>query len=271
MLYTYNKKTQNVDEKVYSRFDFAERDLNSTLTDEGEIDHKSVEENLNRYFESGFNKHYDLLINGFRNDDYESFLTSVKYLIRMGIIGDMRTREHQLEMEQALFGALNPLMESATDELRNGYFDYLEKTSGVKNKAGLDYDSLCNRIIKLMGEVIYSVFLSPKDSYFFLPDNSSIVFRSKLEPDTKLNDGTVLINPSMPISTVVFPVNSQTVIVAQSSKICPLNANGVFELSKEDVIDYNKLFITKSREKIICSDKAYLMDFIKQHVKNNLC
>ena len=233
MLYTYSKKSQSIDAKPYSRFDFAERDLNSTLTDNGEIDHKSVEENLNKYFESGFNKHYDLLIDGLKNDDYLSFLTSVKYLIRMGIIGDMRTREHQIEMEQTLFGALKPIMEIATDELKNEYFDFIEKTSVVKNKSALDYDSLCNRIIELMGEVVYSVFLSPKDSYFFLPDNSSIVFRSKLEPDTKLDDGTVLINASMPISTVVFPINSQILIVAQSSKICPLDANGIFNLSKE--------------------------------------
>lgn len=270
MLYTYNKTSKNIDEKPYSRFDFAERDLNSILNDDGEIDHKSVEDNLNKHFESGFNKHYDLLLDALKNDNYENFLTSVKYLTRMGIIGDMRTLEHQLEINKALFDVLDPIMKNATDELRNGYFNFIQKTSVVIKKSTTDYDELCNGVIELMGEIIYSVFLAPKDHYFFLPDNSSIVFRSKLEPDTKLADGTILINPSMPISTVIFPINSQILIVAQSSKICTQNINGVFHLSNESTNDYNKLFIDRSREKIICSNKDYLSDFINKHVKNSL-
>jgi hypothetical protein len=268
MLYTYSKKSKSIDEKPYERFDFAERDLNSTLNENGEIDHKSVEDNLNKYFESGFNKHYDLIIEGFKNDDYSNFETSVKFLIRMGVIGDMRTREHQQEIDQALFGALDTIMENATEELKSGYNNFIEKNSIVKNKSAIDYDELCNEIIDSMGEIIYSVFIVPKDNYFFLPDNSSVVFRSKLEPDTKLDDGTILINPSRPISTVVFPINSLILIVAQSSKISSQKESGVFQLSKDALIEYNKLFINKSRDKVISLNKDYLTNFINEHIKN---
>jgi hypothetical protein len=268
MLFTYSKKNNCIEEKKYTRHDFAERDLNSTLDDDDFIDHKSIEDSLNKNFESNFNKYYDLLIEGIEKEDYSNFLKAVHYLIRMGIIGDMRTPEHKLEIQQTIFGTFEPLMEISTSELKNEYIKLKEKISIVKYISSVDYDELCNGIIDLMGEIIFSIFLAPKDNYFFLPDNSSVVFRSQLVPDTKLSDGTILINPGRPISTVIFPINSQIVIVAQSSKICQQKENGIFQLSKEVMIDYNKLFIKRSRDKVISSNKDYLIQFIKEHIKS---
>ncbi|MFN2262491.1 MAG: hypothetical protein ABR595_10545, partial [Psychroflexus sp.] len=100
------------------------------------------------------------------------------------------------------FDAINPMMEIATEDLKKDWNSFLEEASKVKNIGAVDYSKLCDEIIDSMDQIIYSIFLAPKDNYYFLPDNSSITYRSKLQPDTKLPDGRILVNPSTFISSV---------------------------------------------------------------------
>lgn len=198
--------------------------------------------------------------------EYNLITPSIKYLIRMGIIGDMRTPQHLEETNLSILGALKNIFDIATDELIEDISILESRASKVKNKIPVDYNEICNKILELMGESIYSVFQAPDGHYFFLPDNSSITMRSQLEPDANVN-GERLINPSRPISTIIFPIDSKTIIVAQSSKICPQKNNGIYQFSAKSVIDYNKIFIDNCREKVICENKTYLESFIAEHIK----
>lgn len=262
----YSKSENKVIIKPFERQDFAVRDLNSIISNNGEIDHKSVEDNLNLYFETEFNKYYDLLIKSIDLNDHENFVISIKYLIRMGIIGDMRTPEHQLEMQNVMFQSFGGLYEMFSDELKQEYHEFLESVSSVKNKTPLVYNELCDKILKIMGEVNYHVFKVADNNYFFLPDNTSVIHRSKLEPDIETKDGKILETPGLPISAILYPINSEIIILVESKKISSQKQNGIYQLSEKVTIDYNKLFIENSRDKVVCSNERYLKDFINKHI-----
>lgn len=266
-LYTYSKVNSCFEEKILSRFDFAEKDLNSTINKLGEIDHSSVEETLNRHIETGFNTHYDKIIAAITTENYSDINTSMEYLMRMGAVGDMRTPQHQIETQNSIMGSFRMIYEHASDELKAQIEHFENHTSGIKNKLPIDYKEISDKVLELMGEKIYSIFNAPQTDYFFLPDCSSVVIRSQLEDDTILN-GEVLLNPSRSIGTIIFPINSKLVIVAQAAKICPQKTHGIYDLSNKTMESYNKMFLDAARDKVICQDKDYLKQFIGRHVSN---
>jgi hypothetical protein len=267
-LYTYSKEGSCFEEKILTRFDFAEKDLNSTINKYGEVDHSTVEETLNRHIETDFNTHYDKIITAITTENYSDINTAMEYLMRMGAVGDMRTPQHQIESQNSILGTFRMLYEHSSDEIKAQIEQFENHTSGIKNKLPIDYKEISDKILEIMGEKIYSILKSPINDYFFLPDCSSVVIRSQLEEDTILN-GELLLNPSRPIGTIIFPINSKVVIVAQSAKICPQKSHGIYDLSSETVAGYNKMFLDAARDKVICQDKDYLKHFIDRHIKKS--
>lgn len=266
-LYTFNKSDSCFEEKKLTRFDFAEQDLNSIKNDLGEIDHSSVEETLNKHIETGFNNHYNKLIASLESENYSNLIESIEYLMRMGIVGDMRTPQHQIEKENNMLEFYRMIYEISADELKADIEHFVNRNSDVKNKFPIDYKEITEKVNEVMGDKIYSIFKAPPTDFFFLPDCSSVVIRSQLEEDTIL-DGKVLLNPGRPIGTIIFPINSNLIIVAQSTKICKQKSHGIYDLSSETVDQYNLMFLKSSRDKIICKDKDYLKTFIDKHVKS---
>lgn len=262
----YSKTKDSITNKEYGRFDFADEYLNSIIDDNGEIDHKSVEDNLNHNFERDFNRYYDNFFNALTSDNHEGLTDSIKFMIRLGIIGDMRTPEHQTETQNTIFGGLEQIRQLADSKLEQEFEEFYNSVSPVKNKLPVDYNEIANGIQELMGECIYSVFIADDDEYFFLPDNSAVTIRSKLEPDIEYN-GEILESGSRPIATVIFPINSKTVIVSQAAKICPQKSHGIYNLRSDAVNKYNKMFLDSSRDKVICANNEYLHTFISNDNK----
>jgi hypothetical protein len=154
---------------------------------------------------------------------------SIKFMIRMGIIGDMRTPEHQIETQFSIFSAFNQISRLADLKLQQEIGEFYNRTSFVKNKLPLDYNEVAVKVQELMRDCMYSVFVAEDNEYFFLPDNSAVTIRSKLDSDIELN-GEILESLSRPIATVIFPINSQTIIVSQSTKICHQKSHGIYKL-----------------------------------------
>jgi len=261
----YSKTDNNVETRALKRQDFAERDLNSIISEKNTIDHKSIEDNLNENFERDFNKHYNSLFQSIENENFKLFTESIKFLIKLGIIGDMRTREHQLEAQQAILGGIGGLYDMFSDELKAEYDSFTSKNSSVKNKLPLDYGKLANDVLDTIGDACYCVFKASENHHFLLPDNTSITHRSKIDPDIKTEDGKTLISLAMPITMVIYPINNKTIIAVKSKKMGGENLSGIFQLSEKTTIDYNLLFIKNSRDKVICGDENYLKNFINEY------
>jgi hypothetical protein len=261
----FSKTKNNIETKTLQRKDFAERDLNSIISDENTVDHKSIEDNLNENFERDFNKHYDSLFLSIENNNLDLFIESIKFLIKLGIIGDMRTREHQLEDQQAILGGIGSLYEMFSDDLKAEYSSFINRNSTVKNKLPVNYSELTNGILEIIGDACYCVFKASKNHHFLLPDNTSIIHRSKIDPDIETEDGKTFVSLAMPITMIIYPINNKTIIVVKSKKMEGEDLSGVFQLSEKTTIDYNILLIKNSRDKVICGDENYLKDFIDKH------
>lgn len=262
----YSKKENSIETKILERKDFAERDLNSIISEENTVDHKSIEDNLNENFERDFNKHYESLFQSIENDNLDLFTKSIKFLIKLGIIGDMRTREHQLESQQAILGGIGSLYEIFTDELKAEYSSFINQISSVKNKLPINYSELADGILDTIGDACYCVFKASENHHFLLPDNTSITHRSKIDPNIETEDGKTLVSLSKPITMIIYPINNKTIIVVKSKKMEGENLSGVFQLSEKTTIDYNLSFIRNSRDKVICGNENYLKDFIDQNL-----
>jgi len=259
----YSKSENFITNKEFSRFDFAEDFLNSIVDDNGFIDHKSVEDNLNHNFEQGFNRYYESFFSALKKEDYEMLTDSIKFMIRMGIIGDMRTPEHQIETQFSIFSAFNQISRLADSKLQQEIGEFYNRTSFVKNKLPVDYNEVAVKVQELMSDCMYSVFIAEDNEYFFLPDNSAVTIRSKLDSDIDFN-GEILESLSRLIATVIFPINSQTIIVSQSTKICPQKSHGIYKLRGEAVYNYNKMILDSARDKVICANNEYLQTFISK-------
>jgi hypothetical protein len=262
----YSKTEDSITNKEYSRFDFADEYLNSIIDDNGEIDHKSVEDNLNHNFERDFNRYYESFFSALKSDNHELLTDSIKFMIRLGIIGDMRTPEHHIETQKTIFGGFEQIRRLADSKLQQELEEFYNSVSPVKNKLPVDYNEVAEGVQELMGDCIYSVFIADDDEYFFLPDNSAVTIRSKLEPDIEFN-GEILESESRPIATVIFPINSKTIIVSQSAKICPQKSHGIYNLRSDAVYTYNKMFLDSARDKVICAKNEYLRTFISNYDK----
>lgn len=262
-LYTFSKTT-GYNEKKLHRSDFSIPDLNTTIDKFGNIDRYSIEKLLGKYFETDFPKHYNKIHEALGNGEFSKLSKSIKFIIKMGIIGDMRTREHQLEVQEWILGSLREIMKLATEEMQEEFLQFEKSQTGIKNKIPTDFKNTADRIYELMGEKIFSIFKAPENDFFFLPDCTSVVRRAQLEDDSIVN-GEVLSNLSRQISTIIFPIDSKTIIVVEAAKICSQTKNGIFELSSECVDSYNKLFLKTARDKVICRDKQYLKQFIDRH------
>lgn len=269
--YLYNKDTGRTKIVRSTKSLFSVKYLNSKLAEDGTIDHFSTEDTLNRYFETDFNKHYNRIVAAVNADNKigqpvpnsKELTESIKFLIGMGIIGEMRTPWHLLDTAQKVFAPLLHIAEHATEEVRNNILGYKEMLSGFITKIPLDFKEIKDGVAKLMGETTYSIYIAPKGHYFLLPDCSSCVKRHKLVEDDVI-DGKTYLNPQMAIGNVVMPLNSKIAISANTSKLITINngAHGMYQLKPEVANNFNVVLYEAANGGVVCENEEYLKKFV---------
>ncbi len=268
IIYLYNKTSQEFSSTQSTKHLFSERDLNSTITEEGVVDHSSVEEILNRNFETGFNSCYETVVAALANrnqiPNYEEVIRAIQYLVGMGIIGEMRNPHHMAKKQEIFLGTFRMLLEFATPELKTIIQTHEQSLSGVKNKLPVDFKEISDGVTELMGDIWFSIFIAPENEYFLLPDCSSAVFRSQLEDDN-IVDGETYYNLSRPISTVMMPINSKVLIMARAAKICSRQSHGTGLLTSDLVYDQNQMLYKRAYERVACENEEYLKRFMEKN------
>jgi hypothetical protein len=274
-LYLYDKTKKEFKTVDSTQYLFSQRDLNSALKEDGTLDHSSVENTLNRHFETDFNKHYERILAaanmnvpiGHRFADSEKLTESLEYMIRIGVIGEMRTPYNMKENENALFGSLLMIAERATEELKSGIYSYYNSLSGVTNKTPVDLNEVCDKALNLMGNKVYTLHRAPEGSFFLLPDCSAIIGRAQLEDDIVI-DGKTYHNPANLIASVTMPINSRMMIGTNAKKVMPGTNTGFHRLNGEGMQIMNKLFFDAAYKEVVCEDETYLRNFVAQQLKS---
>lgn len=271
-IYVFNKSKGNIKDVLSSKKLFSKKDLNAVLTDLGEIDYNSIEELLDKNFETDFNKHFQNILNAVNSNlevgkNYENVAElqfSIEYLTKTAIIGELRHPQKIKDNQNFIFSAFNEIAEMATDELKNKIFSMQSKLSVVENKIPINYKKVAEECFKNMGDVRYAIMKAPDNCFFILPDTSSLIRRFQMKSD--IIDGVEYINPSMPIGLVIMPLNSKILLTAASRCILPeelKNQHSGFHKIDENIVNaYNKSLYDNSYSEIACENKEYLEKFL---------
>jgi hypothetical protein len=273
-LYKYDKSERRIKTVNSTKRLFSKDYLNSIINEDGEIDHISVETQLNRNFESEFPNHCELIFNALNKEceignvipNSENIQTSMEYLLGMALIGPFRHPQHIHETEEIIFGTLMELADNAVAELQSSIYSELNRLAGVMNKVPVDFNDLRNGMLELMGDIKFGVMRAPEPHYFILPDCSAGTKRFQMPSD--YIDGKEYINPSMPIGFALMPINSKVVITAVSRRILPdefrEQTSGFYTINEKTVFGYNNILYDSAYREVVCENKEYLESFIKK-------
>lgn len=264
VLYYYDKQLNNFGISRSAKRIFSERDLNTTISENDELDYSSTEEKLHKNFETNFNHFYNKLNDALENKLSDELIEAIKYLIKLGIIGESRTPHYKKRSQEAFFSLLGSVTSYSSENVKNHFLN----NKDLKYLNTIDYNEVCNGKISLMGKSYFKVLIAPAGEFILLPDCTSITLRHQLESDSYFN-GELYLNQARPISTVIMPINSKLILVAQSEKICPVEYryHGTQEISKKYVYEYNRLLFEKANRTVICGNRDYLKEFITKYRK----
>ena len=277
-IHKYNKhhKYNKYRTKSTTKSLFSKTDLNVIKDKDGNLDHESVEAELNNNFETNFDKHYRIITEAVEADreigkvidNSELVLESIRYLIGMALIGEARHPERIENINNAVFGLLFEIAQEATDELKEEIYSSYRDVAEITNKNPTNFTKLRDSLEESMGEIIYSIQIAPEDEYFLLPDCTAAQRRFALPPD--IIDGQKFYHLAEPIGMVLMPINSKILLIATSARLIPdelkTNGHGIYPIRKSLVHDFNKILFNEAYAEVACEDKKYLSDFVKSVV-----
>lgn len=268
VMFKCNKEDKIVRKVKSTRSLFSQDYLNSKIGKDGEIDHASVESELNKNFETNFPKYANVIIDAVNSIgkvvDFNLIDEAIEYVIGMALIGEAR---HPLRMKEAhdtILGSFKMIADLAIPDLKSEIYEHLNKVDPVNNKTPLDFNRVKNKIRARMGEAKLGVMVAPDDHYFILPDCSSAIERFPVEPD--VIEGVTYINPAMVIGSVFIPINSKILVSATSRSI--LNGKLKEEPTTFHRLDdrlakgFNKILYDKAYEEVACENKEFLENFL---------
>jgi hypothetical protein len=266
-MFLYHKSSGRIQEKSTTKSLFSEKDLNSIVLEDGTIDHGTVEINLNQNFETDFKEHYDIImdtLNTVQTKQPLNILNSVKYLMRIGLIGEMRTPKDQKERHEYIMGAFKQVTDGASEEIKKSLEVHEQMVSVVKSKSPVDFDKVVDGVIELMGDIMYAILLAPKGEYFLLPDCTSISLRENLLKDIVIN-GEICTSGGSSIASITFPINSKVALFCMSTKVREKKPNVVIQLTEDNVQEYNVAFFKASDKGVVCESKEFLEKFVANY------
>ncbi|QOG02108.1 hypothetical protein [Flavobacterium sp. MDT1-60] len=94
-----------------------------------EVDHFSIEKELNDYFEKNFSKNTQIIRQFVNNKEFtEDVNSTLTYFAKYGIIGDMRTPRFKKETDNALEEVFTDFFSHPTPELKTQTLDATKPT-----------------------------------------------------------------------------------------------------------------------------------------------
>jgi hypothetical protein len=225
------RKTDNklINFKSSSNF-FVAKDLNSTLNDEGEIDHETAESEFEKIWDGKFNCHFNIIsswiVESIKNNCNSSIRIeeSIKFFFEYGLIGYQRALKQSQEFNDSI---LNPILEfeELLPELEDLELDDF-KLSEEEFKMGIDsykdFIILITNHVKTSQELLkYPVpiatelkmlipencscdIILSKNSSFFLPDCTAIILKSEETMKYQDRDINKIVSVGIPISSGIY-------------------------------------------------------------------
>ena len=253
-IYVYDKIRKNIFSKTTVNSLFSEKFLNSRYV-EDEIDHSSLEHDLNKYFEQDFPRYYDVIVKFIDNRELtEEVGFALFYFAKYGLIGDIRTPRYKNNLDETLLDSFREIFYNHGFELNN------EKIKETRFSNIINYSETAENIIDKMGRLIFKIEIPENiNDYFLLPDFTAITYREKINEyfDSEIKE----------IAYIGLPLSSKIYIHFYSEKLFKErkpNSSIIFS-NTNNICKHNKVNLEHCQSKIACENKQYLEKFINQN------
>lgn len=259
-IYIYDKFEKYIFFKTTLKSLFSEQYSNSRFSD-GEIDHETLEKELNDFFEKDFAKNVSIVQQFISNNNQnEEIINALLYFVKYGIIAEMRTPKHKKEMDEAIFGSLKGLSEMFAPELKADFEKSIEFQNHVKYSNLISYLEIADEVLEKMGDLRYEILVADKFNYFFIPDFGAATQRDKINE---------YFNPEIKeIAYVGLALTSKIFINFFSTKLYknkPLPSSTIIHCDFNTVEYYNRLNLRYCQCKVASENQEYLKDFVRRN------
>lgn len=257
-IFVYDKIKKNHYYKRTTKTLFSESNLNSRFLN-GEIDHLTLEKDLNDYFEKDFAKNTKIIEEFTKHHQLTMEVEkALGYFARYGVIGDIRTPRHKKAIDDSLYSTLRTISENATDKLKGQIDEMFKFRDKVPYSNTLEYSKIADSILDLMGDLVFQVLIPKnKEDYFLIPDFAAATVRAKINE---------YFNPDVEeIAYIGIPLTSKIYLHFHSEKLFKDQEKPDSKMaycSSETVTFYNKANLDFSQDKVACENEKYLKNFI---------
>lgn len=271
--FVYHKDGGKVVPKKTTNDIFVIKDLNSSLNEDGDIDHTSVEKALEEKWDSLFNSHFDTitswLIESVENNSYSDIPIndSLKYFFEYALMGYQRAQKGDAEFNRSV---LEPILdfEELIPDLDN--LD-MEDSNLTKEQHDVGVESIKNFIHLITGHVrewqdklkfpapiatglemlvpdeLVCDFILSDEGPFHLPDTTAVILKSEEEfeyQNRKLNK----------IVSVGLPLCSMLYLQIKNVEFFPDEKTDIYSFKQERVNEVNKTLFSVSRKQILVDE-----------------
>jgi hypothetical protein len=184
-IYCYDKELDNHYSKQSSKKLFSE-DYSNTRLINGELDHQTLEDELNLNFEQDFDKHVcnilELTLDALKNDDKK--LESLYYVICYALVSDVRLPANKRKADDAINSAFRDIVKIAKDWGDEASAASIEKSLDKNRKTKysnlVSYTEVAEKRLGKMGDLNFLLIKINSQDIFILPDSGSFHARAKI-------------------------------------------------------------------------------------------
>lgn len=262
-IYCYDKSIDKYDFKPTTKSLFSE-DYANTRLDNDEFDHKTLEEELNNYFEKDFDKHakniIELAENPANND--ESKLESLYYITCYALIADVRFPENKKNIDNA-YDSL--MLETAKkvrylgDEKQAAAIEKsISDSKKTKYSNVVHYTKIAASRLDKMGDLDFNIYRINTNEAFLLPDIGCIQMRDRINN---------YFNPYLQeVAIIGIPLTDKVFVFACSKKLGD-TSSGVTTINDVDSVivkDINKQLFDFALKTVATKDETQLRRIVEE-------
>ena len=262
-IYYYDKVLDKFDFKLTTKSIFSE-DYANTKLENDEFDHKSLEDELNEYFEKDFERHarniIELAENPEKND--ESKLESLYYIACYALIADVRFPENKKNIDNS-YDSL--MLETARkvrllgdEEQASAIEKSIADSKKTKYSNVVHYTKIAASRLSKMGDLDFNIYRINTTEAFLLPDIGYIQMRDRINN---------YINPYIQeVAIIGIPLTDKVFVFACSKKLGD-SSSGVTtinDLNSGIVKDINGQLFESALKTVATKDESELKRIVSE-------
>lgn len=256
---------------------FAIKDLNSSLDENGNIDHTSIELSLGEIWDNKFNSHLQSLLSWIKDSIEQNNYSkipieeSLKFFFEYGLMGYMRSIRKKREFNDSIINSILELKEliphiyevdlsnleftkEQTEIGREGIKDFINLSTNLatewQNKLKFPAPSAIELPMLIPDNLVGDIFVS-KAPPFYLPDCTAIILKSEKTSEYQNRNINKIVSISLPLTQNVF-------IQIRNKDFFPSDSTDLFSIGKERTEEINNQLINYAFEQVLVAKEFKL-------------